>query len=941
MLHSITGKIRHTNGFGHNAPYFHPLLTRFLAHLPLATADRRSRRWLTRSGFTPARLEAAGIRVATIDTAQQAYTAAGIDANRARDLGLPGPAELHGQGRNPKGGEPLQMFGKGRESVLVCPFYDPFGHVVEIATVALPKRRRPARHFGRRGKYRERETRVPYGLQDRERISEAESVILTVGILSQLHLAQMDYAALALRPGDGYDWSGIYLEFCKDKKIQLAFPNDAKGRKLTEWLLQRLPKHWPVEVLAPEWYGTDPDVAARSTSLHQEGQHLVILPAFWVSADTWRQQCREQPVVRPATARRSRRGLTLRQLRNVTRLSTLKVHATLREAWERAGFDKRGSGELAVSITQLQTRTGLSRQAVFDGLAQAREQGLIKGQDTAQGRTTTYNHVTPLPPGLSAAALLPVDSLVLIKAAIATAQYGMAASIRALALLIGTSWRSAKRAWNWLRSDGLQALFYKDHNDPVSTVLQRSQQDQAALVQAQTSDFSRNNSLFDGPEAASRDGNLARALQGIESLESLISTNPVTADSRRGQLERLLHQIGVYPQAIERVFREHTLETVSRHLASTLAYAPARPWSWFLSSLRRNWRLPDQQLIRQCRELGIEAPMVQRLLLDHPGRVPQQLAWLPARRGIRDQAAALIEAVFADWAAPPPPPLRPQRAKPEPEERETVVAARPEPEAPSVLSETSPGPFTALPGQNTELQVLCREKPDLVGLWRYCRAWRERQGRGTVLHIAVPHALAREIVLQGDWRVRSLRHDGWRRVVAQLAPEAEICQLTVEVDPALQPVWDWPTLARDVIDTAWADLGSQCAPDLEVLLPRCRPRWDGETLHLSVPRELSGRERRALGLALQLRMGAPGYLDVTQDDRLRDGEAEMAALIEIITEAQVARGRDADDVAALVRQYTAQYGLDYVWDQWDWVCQRRRVRNPVGLWRRACERNWD
>ena len=84
-------------------------------------------------------LAAAGSRVATMDTARAAYSAAGLDADTAQAHGLPGPAEVQGEGRSPKGGEPFQLFGKGRQPVLVFPYHNPLGQIVDLARRRHPR----------------------------------------------------------------------------------------------------------------------------------------------------------------------------------------------------------------------------------------------------------------------------------------------------------------------------------------------------------------------------------------------------------------------------------------------------------------------------------------------------------------------------------------------------------------------------------------------------------------------------------------------------------------------------------------------------------------------------------------------------------------------------------------------------------------------------------
>ena len=909
------------------APY-----TALLTALPEPSgATGRLHRWLAQLGLDPEVLRAAGIRLATVDTARAAYTAAGLDAAQAQAHGLPGPAEVQGEGRSPKGGEPFQLFGKGRQPVLVFPYHNPLGQIVDLATQAPPTRRRPALRFGLRGPYNSRLSRMPYGGWDRQRLQHSPTVILTQGELAQLQLAQMGHAALGLRPGR--DWSNLYLELLQGKQVRLALPNDAAGRALTEWLLARLPTHLPVQVLDPRWYGAEEDVADRSASLYQTRLPRVILEECWLEVEAWRHRCQELPPAQTRADRRRHRGPTARQLQHITRLATAQVWLAARELWEQAGYDRQGT--LRLSLSQLMERTGLSRPAVIGGLRQARAHGLLKRQPEHPGRTAVYRHVTPLPYRLSPAGLLALDDLALIKAALVVAHQGLSSSIAALARRLGHTWRLARRAWQWLQGGGFAQLVKESRSQGATTGKQIAQGLKPGVNPAVTPGFSQPLGLFsalrDDPDGGAG-SSLAGAFVTKDSMESMNPPDLVTADTDSAPLQTLLLEIGIYSGKASELIRTTPPEQLRQHLRSTRAFAPAAPALWLQSALQRDWPLPDRALVRQCRQLGVGPGMTLRLLTAHPERVRQQLAWLPLRGDLHNAPGYLVTAVFED--RPPPP-------TPAPEAIPTRPAAPGA--APVVSPESVPAPaaYAAPPLTDPVLTELCFARPELIALWRLCQAHVEGAGPGAVLHLTVPHERARELLLQGDlWQGRSLARQGLSWIQLQLVPQAETLEVAVEVDPALQPAWDWPALAADMAAAVESHTrGTPERVELAELLARGRAAWAAgpETLSLRLGRPLTRREKRAVSLSLWARHGAAASWDLTVDASLRDRAAEQAELVAWLAAVARAQGEDVTDVESVVQQYAQRYGLEFLWGICERLQAQRDIRKPIGWFRWACE----
>ena len=926
-MHSTTPPRRPSPLFPLSAAPYAALLTALPAP---SAAPGRMQRWLDQLGLDPQLLSAAGIRLATVDTARAAYTAAGLDAAQAQAHGLPGPAEVQGEGRSPKGGEPFQLFGKGRQPVLVFPYHNPLGQIVDLATQAPPTRRRPALRFGLRGPYNSRLSRMPYGGWDRPRLQHSPTVILTQGELAQLQLAQMGHAALGLRPGR--DWSNLYLELLQGKQVRLALPNDAAGRTLTAWLLARLPAHLPVQVLDPRWYGAAGDVADRSASLYQTRLPRVILEESWLEVAAWRERCQELPPAETSGARRSLRGPTARQLQHITRRATAQVWLAAREVWEQAGYDRQGT--LRLSLSQLMVRTGLSRPAVIGGLRQARAHGLLKRQPEHPGRSAVYIGVTPLPYRLSPAGLLALDDLALIKAALVVAQQGLSSSIAALARRLGHTWRLARRAWRWLQQGGFTQLVNKSRSPGAGTGKQITQDLKAGSHAARKPTFSQPAELFsdlrDGPDGGAG-SSLAGAFVTKDSMESLNHPDLLTAESDSAPLQTLLLEIGLYPGKASELMRTTPPEQLRQHLRSTRAFAPAAPALWLQSALQRDWPLPDLALVRRCRQLGVEPGMTKQLLTAHPERVRQQLDWLPLRGDLHNAPGYLVTAVFED--RPPPP-------APAPEAMPTQPAA---PVAPPVVSAApvpAPAPYAAPPLTDPVLRELCFARPDLTALWRLCRAAVEIQGDRAVLQLTVPHTAAQTRLLRGGRWIPTLRHEGLSWIKLQQAPQAAELALEISVAPALQPAWDWPTLAADM--AAAVESHTAGAPEqveLAELLVRGRARWAGdtETLALTLARVLTAREARAVEISLWARHGDGAGWDLTVDESLRDLHAAQAELRAWLAAAAQAQGEDVTDVAQVVQQYAARYGLEFLWG----ICARmqaqRRVHKPIGWFRWACE----
>ena len=895
----------------------------------ISAAPGRLRRWLEPMGLEAALWKAAGIRLAHMETALAAYTATGLDAATAQAHGLPGPAEVQGQEQR-KGGEPFQLFGKGRQPVLVFPYHNPLGQIVDLATQAPPTRRRPALRFGLRGPYNSRLSRMPYGGWDRHRLQASPTVILTQGELAQLQLAQMGYAALGLRPGR--DWSPLYLELLQGKQVRLALPNDAAGRSLTEWLLQRLPAHLPVQVLDPRWYGTEADVAARSVGLYQAHLPRVILEEGWLDAESWRHRCQQRPPTVASLRPPSPRGPTARQLHHITRLATAKVWLAARELWEQGPGGRQG--ELRLSLSQLMVRTGLSRPAVIGGLRQAGAQGLLKRQPGPPGRTAIYHGVTPLPYSLSPAGLLALDDLAVIKTAVVVAQQGLTSSIAALARRLGQTWRLARRAWRWLQQGGFAQLVNESRSQGYATGKQIAQGLKTGRAGPPKPAFSQPPGLFAGSTEPELGPALAGAFVEKDSMDSLNHLDPLTTESESAQLQTLLVEIGTYPGKASEIVRVTPAARLRRELLSTRAFAPAAPALWLQSALQGDWPIPDLALVRQCRQLGVDPGMTRQLLIAHPQRVRQQLAWLPGRGDLLNPPGYLVSAVYEDRPAPPGPGLPSRPAGGAPASR--IVS----PESPV---DPDPAPFAAPPLTDPVLRELCFTRPDLTALWRLCQA----AVTGTaadraVLHLTVPQPAARERLQQGGGGLCPAlsQWSGLSWIQTQLAPQAAELALEITVDPALQPAWDWPTLAADM--AAAVESHTAGAPErveLAELLVRGRARWAGatETLTLTLGRALTAREARAVEISLWARHGDGAGWDLTVDESLRDRRAEQAELSAWLQDLAQARGEDVTDVARVVQQYAVRYGLEYLWG----ICKRmqaqRQIRKPIGWFRWACE----
>ena len=902
-----------------------------LSALPeISAAPGRLRRWLEPLGLDTALLTAAGIRLAHMAAAAAAYTATGLDAATAQAHGLPGPAELQGQVRSPKGGPPFQLFGQGRQPVLVFPYHNPLGQIVDLATQAPPTRRRPALRFGLRGPYNSRLSRMPYGGWDRHRLQASPTVILTQGELAQLQLAQMGYAALGLRPGR--DWSPLYLELLQGKQVRLALPNDAAGRSLTEWLLQRLPTHLPVQVLDPRWYGTEADVAARSVGLYQAHLPRVILEEGWLDAESWRHRCQQRPPTVALLRPPSPRGPTARQLHHITRLATAKVWLAARELWEQGPGGR--AGELRLSLSQLMVRTGLSRPAVIGGLRQAGAQGLLKRQPGPPGRTAIYHGVTPLPYSLSPAGLLALDDLAVIKTAVVVAQQGLTPSIAALARRLGQTWRLARRAWRWLQQGGFAQLVNESRSQGYATGKQIAQGLRAGRPGPPKPAFSQPPGLFAGSAEPDPGSALAGAFAEKDSVNSLTHLDPLTAESEAtsesAQLQTLLLEIGIYSGKVSALMRTTPPAHLHRHLRSTRAFAPAAPAVWLLSALQGDWPIPDLALVRQCRQLGVDPGMTRQLLIAHPQRVRQQLAWLPGRGDLLNPPGYLVTAVYEDHPAPPGPEL-PSRPAPPPPARRIVS-----PESP-----VDPAPYMAPALTDPVLTELCFTRPDLTALWRLCQAEvTDPAAARAVLHLTVPHPAAQGRLQQGGRWIPTLRHEGLLWIRLQLAPQAADLDLEITVDPALQPAWDWPTLAADM--AAAVESHTAGAPErveLAELLVRGRARWAGatETLTLTLGRALTAREARAVEISLWARHGDGAGWDLTVDASLRDRRAEQAELSAWLQDLAQARGEDVTDVARVVQQYAARYGLEYLWGICERMQAQRQIHKPIGWFRWACE----
>ena len=763
---------------------------------------------------------------------------------------------------------------------------------------------------------------MPYGGWDRQRVKASPTVILTQGELAQLQLGTDGLRGAG--PAPRRDWSNLYLELLQGKQVRLALPNTPAGRELTAWLLPRLPSHLEVRVLDPRWYDSEGDVAARSAALYQQRLPRLILAEGWLPVETWRQRCEELPPAETGAVRRSQRGPTARQLQHMTRLATAKVWLAARELWEEAGYDRQGA--LRLSLSQLMARTGLSRPAVSGGLQQARAHGLLKRQ-VHPGRTAVYRHVTPLPYRLSAAGLLALDDLAVIKAALLVAQQELSHSIAALARRLGHTWRLARRAWQWLQGGGFAQLVKESRSQGVATGKEIAQGLKVGVNPAVTPAFSQDIGLFgDGPGGGAGPS-LAGAFVAKDSMDSMNPPDFPTAESDSASLQTLLLEMGLYPGKATEIVRSTPPGRLQDQIYSTRAFAPAQPALWLQSALQGDWPIPDLALVRRCRQLGVAPGMTKRLLTAHPERVRQQLDWLPLRGDLLNAPGYLVTAVFEDRPPPPALPTAP-----------TAPAAPPVVSAQSVPAAAA---YAAPPLTDPVLQELCFTRPDLTALWRLCQA----EVTGTedaqaVLHLTVPHPDAQVRLLQGGRMIASLQRNGLLWIQVELAPQAAELALEISVDPTLQPAWDWATLAADM--AAAVESHTQGAPEQQEmadLLARSHSHWQEvtQTLSLTVGRQLTRREKRAVEVSLWARHGAAARWDLTVDASLRDLKAEQAELVAWLEAAGLARDEDVTDVARVVQQYGRRYGLEFLWSICERMQAQRDIRKPIGWFRWACE----
>lgn len=627
------------------------------AHISLA-------RWLTDDqGLDPDLVQAAGLRGATVAMALAAYRAVGLNEEQAPGLGLPGPAELQGQGSPTKPKAPFQPFGQGGHATLVVPFHDGQGRVVDLATLAPPRgRRRQVLHFGLRGGYDTRPARVLYGLWDRKRITASSTVILTEGILAQLQLAQSGQAALATRPG--HDWCPAYRAFLHDKTVRLAYPNDEQGRQTTQRRLQALAQMGlGTQVLDPAWYGACRTVAERLRDWHVHGHADTWPEDLWLDGKTWQQRCQQRVATRRDQSRRQR-GPTALQLRQLTRPGALQVWLAARTAWEEAGFDRKNAGRLALSLNELERRTGLTRPTVLAGLRQAQRWGLVKTAPEAEqipGGATIYRHITPVPDGWTPQGLTELGDWAVVKCALAVALDDTLTSISALARRTNLGWRLARRGWDWLQRAKCRAVqpAGKEIAEPRATGDKEIAQpgDSAAKPAITTLQPGPRTSSQAAPRPEDNMAEHARAfvqndsVESMESLDSMTTGDPSPAATDR-DLQLLLSEIGVQPSLTEKILATHSRETVKRHVQDTLAFAPENAWSWCLTSLREKRPSVDRALVRACRTLGLSAGMTLELVSSQPARVRQQLAWLPQRGPLRNPPGYLVAAVYEDRPAP-------------------------------------------------------------------------------------------------------------------------------------------------------------------------------------------------------------------------------------------------------------------------------------------------
>ena len=351
----------------------------------------------------------------------------------------------------------------------------------------------------------------------------------------------------------------------------------------------------------------------------------------------------------------------------------------------------------------------------------------------------------------------------------------------------------------------------------------------------------------------------------------------------------------------------------------------AAAWRFLNWATRGAWRpIPEANLalVRQCRTVGVDPRMTRKLVLTWPERVRQQLAWLPLRQVRAGQAAGtLVKAVYRDRAAPRP---RPQRMEDRPAAKPVSRPAQTAVEDPMLPEITDP-----------VMRLLRTWWPRLCPLWRVSQATVHRDGPHAVLQVTVPHEFGRTVLAEGHEDLgRRLKEDGLPEVLAELVPGTTRHDLQITVEFGWSVDLDWTELAVDIGDAREEE-------DLGRWLARGQVQWADttQTWQLTLADELTHGESTDVWLALALRMGHNGYLEVTVDETLRDVVVQDALVAELIN-AMEERDLDPKGTARLVARQVAHYGLDYGWEKLAVVQRIRRLQNPLGAWRQACVEDW-